>query len=421
MSGSLLGLLRSNADFRRLFCASALSLTGDWFTFVALSGFVYHHTGSAGLTALLFAVNSLPGVLLIPIVGPLTDRFDRRRLRIACDTAAIVPVVGLLLAFHLGSVPLALGGLATLSVFAAVASPIPETVLPNMVSSKDLPLAQAALGSVYSSGLLVGAGLGGVVTAAWGSSATLIIDGASFAVSAVLIARIRRPFSTAAAVHRMRVWADSLELWRFVRVTPVVAAFLWLTVGLRLSYGMVGLLPVYALDRFDVGDAGVGALYMAQGVGAVLGPFLGRRLTEGSARRRLFVAGGALAIFGFGYLALAQVSHLGLGMAAALIGHLGVGACAILAVNGLQLASPDYIRGRVMVLVFGLSSGLQGVSALAVAPLAATLGMTGATHVLGVLAVAYAMFWAICVARMLMKRKMIEPDSLQSSAPEPAP
>ncbi|NBM19866.1 MFS transporter [Streptomyces sp. GC420] len=57
--GSLVALLRDNADFRRLFCASALGLTGDWLTFVALSSFVYRHTGSAGWTALLFAVNGL--------------------------------------------------------------------------------------------------------------------------------------------------------------------------------------------------------------------------------------------------------------------------------------------------------------------------------------------------------------------------
>ena len=45
---ALLALLRGNPDFRRLFLASALSLTGDWFTFVALNAFVYHRTGSAG-------------------------------------------------------------------------------------------------------------------------------------------------------------------------------------------------------------------------------------------------------------------------------------------------------------------------------------------------------------------------------------
>ena len=397
---ALLALLRGNPDFRRLFLASAFSLTGDWFTFVALNTFVYHRTGSAGLTALLFAVESLPGILLMPLIGSLTDRLDRRRLRIVCDLAAIVPLAGLLAAFHLGSVPLALVSLAVLSVSAAVSSPIPEVVLPNLVAPDRLPTAQAMLGGLYSASLLLGAGLGGLVTAAWGSTATLLIDAASFAVSAVLIARIRRPFSAAPATRRMRVRTDTSELWRFIRDTPTVAALLWLTAGLRLCYGIVGLLPVYALERFGATDAGVGVLYLAQGVGSVLGPFLGRRLVGTSRRRRLLVPGGALALFGLGYLALAQAGSLWSGIPAAMAGHLGVGACAILAINGLQVASPDHIRGRVMVAAFGVSSGLQGVSSLAVAPLTVALGMTGATRSLGVLAVGFAVTWLLYAFRL---------------------
>ncbi|GAA3677191.1 MFS transporter [Nonomuraea antimicrobica] len=397
-------MLRGNADFSRLIGACALSLTGDWFTFVALSGFVYQHTGSPGLTALLFAIHSLPGVVLFPLIGPLTDRFDRQRLRVACDLGSVVPVIGLLIAFHAGSVALALGCLAALSLFAAVAGPIPEAALPNLVTSQDLPLAQTVLGSLYSAGLLVGAGLGGVVTAAWGTSATLLIDGASFVLSALLVARIKRPFSSAVTTRRLRMRADTTELWRFLRTAPVVAALLWLTAGLRLCYGMVGLLPLYALDRFQVGDAGVGALYLAQGLGAVLGPFLGRWLTGGSTRRRLYVAAAALAVFGLGYLLLAHSTSLGPAMAAALVGHIGVGACAILALNGLQLATPDHIRGRVMVFVFSLASAFQGVSTLAVAPMAVTVGMTDTTRLLGALAISYAIIWSVAASRIRATR-----------------
>ncbi|MDI5973970.1 MFS transporter [Streptomyces sp. SL13] len=413
--------LRNNAGFRRLFFASAFSLTGDWFAFVALNGFVYHRTGSPGWTALLFAVNSLPGVLLLPVLGPLTDRLDRRRLRVACDVGALLPVVGLFGAFHTGSVALAMCSLAGLSVCGVLAGPIPEAALPNLVPPEQLSSAQAALGSLYSAGLLVGAGLGGVVTAAWGPSATLAVDGASFLVSAALIASIRASFSavvptpttatasisTPAAVParpvparaRLRPWGDMSELWRFVRSTPIVAALLWLTVGLRLCYGMVGLLPVYALGRFHAAAGGVGALYLAQGAGAVLGPLIGRRIVQDSPRRRLTVAGGALAVFGLGYLALAQSGRLGTGMAAALVGHIGVGACAVLAINGLQLATPDAIRGRVMVLAFGLTAACQGVSSLAVAPLTQALGPATVTRLLGLLALVCSVTWTVRTTR----------------------
>ncbi|MFG1880128.1 MFS transporter [Sphaerisporangium sp. NPDC049003] len=272
--------------------------------------------------------------------------------------------------------------------------------MPNLVTRRELSLAQAVIGSLYSAGLLVGAGLGGVVTAAWGTSATLLIDGASFVFSALLVARIKRPFSSAMAMRRLRIGADTAELWRFLRTTPVASALLWLTAGLRLCYGMVGLLPLYALDRFHVGDAGVGVLYLGQGIGAVLGPFVGRLLTSGSTRRRLYVAAAALATFGLGYLFLAHSTHLGPGMAAALVGHIGVGACAILALNGLQLTTPDHIRGRVMVFFFSLSSAFQGVSTLAVAPMAATIGMTDTTRLLGVFAISYAIIWSFGSSRI---------------------
>ncbi|MEV1175577.1 MFS transporter [Nonomuraea sp. NPDC049784] len=399
-SGNLVALFRGNADFRRLFGACVLSRTGDWFTYVALSSFVYHHTGSPGWTALLFAVDSLPGMMLFPLIGPLADGFDRQRLRIACDLGSAIPIAGLLIAFHLGSVPLTLGCLAARSVFAAVSAPIPEVALPNLVASGELSLAQTMLGSVYSASLVVGAGLGGVVSAAWGTSATLLIDGASFVVSALLVARIKRPLSSAAATRRLRIGADTTELWRFLRTTPVATALLWLTAGLRLCYGMVALLPLYALDRFHVGDAGAGAMYLAQGLGAVLGPFAGGWLTAGSARRRLPVAAAALAVFGLGYLLLAHASSLGAGMAAAALGHIGVGACSMLAINGLQLATPDALRGRVLVFAFSLSSAVQGASTLAVAPMAATVGVADATRILGILAVAYAITWSIGAARI---------------------
>ncbi|WP_432190606.1 hypothetical protein [Streptomyces sp. Tue6028] len=123
-------------------------------------------------------------------------------------------------------------------------------------------------------------------------------------------------------------------------------------------------------------------------------------------------------ISGFGYLALAQVTALGPGMAAALIGHIGVGACTTLAVNGLQLATPDHIRGRVMVLVFGLSSAFQGVSSLAVAPLVASIGMSGTTRLLAALAIACAVIWTIGVTRTGRARKHVEPYVAHEDTPD---
>jgi hypothetical protein len=112
----------------------------------------------------------------------------------------------------------------------------------------------------------------------------------------------------------------------FALEAPMVRALLWLTVGLRLGYGVVGLLPAYALARFHAGSGGVGALFLAQGVGAVLGPFLGRAAARDLPGQRLLVAGAAVGTFGLGYLGLASAASVAVGLPMAVVAHVGVGA-----------------------------------------------------------------------------------------------
>jgi hypothetical protein len=180
----------------------------------------------------------------------------------------------------------------------------------------------------------------------------------------------------------------------------MVRALLWLTVGLRLGYGVVGLLPAYALARFHAGSGGVGALFLAQGVGAVLGPFLGRAAARDRPGQRLLVAGAAVGTFGLGYLGLASAASVAVGLPMAVVAHVGVGASAILAITGLQVATPDTLRGRVMALVLGLSAGLQGLSAIVAARLADVAGLVWATRALALFAIAYSGVWLLRTVRL---------------------
>src|SRR2546423_980919 len=87
VAGQLPRNIMRNADFRRLFLASVISLGGDWFLFVALGGLVLEVTGEAFAVGVLIMAQELPVFLATPWAGWLADRFDRRRLMIACDIA----------------------------------------------------------------------------------------------------------------------------------------------------------------------------------------------------------------------------------------------------------------------------------------------------------------------------------------------
>src|SRR4029453_10469936 len=90
-------LLRHNANFRRLYLASVVSLGGDWFLLIALFGLMLRLTDQAIAVAFTLAAQELTYFLASPFAGVLADRLDRRRLMIACDLTRAVLVLGFLL------------------------------------------------------------------------------------------------------------------------------------------------------------------------------------------------------------------------------------------------------------------------------------------------------------------------------------
>jgi predicted MFS family arabinose efflux permease len=92
-----------------------------------------------------------------------------------------------------------------------------------------------------------------------------------------------------------------------------VLAFLSVKGGFGLAAGVLVLISVFAENVFGAGATGIGLLMGARGLGALIGPFLGRWIA-GSDDRRLFAAIGlALTIFGAAYVAFGLTPTLGMG------------------------------------------------------------------------------------------------------------
>jgi predicted MFS family arabinose efflux permease len=141
--------------------------------------------------------------------------------------------------------------------------------------------------------LAVGAGLGGLFTAAFGRTASFLADAVSFAIAALLISSIHRPMRAVGtqSERRTRPFADTAEGLRYARQNKVVSALLMSKAGFGLSSGLVGLLTVLADRRFGTVEKGIGFLLAARGAGIVLGPFIARRVAQMDIRRVLTVCG----------------------------------------------------------------------------------------------------------------------------------
>jgi MFS family permease len=388
--------------------ASLISLGGDWFLLVALFGLVLHFTGSAIAVALVIAVQDLMYFLLSPAAGVLADRIDRRRLMVGADLARAVVCLGFLLVRTDSLLWLAFVLLAVMASFSAAFEPASAAALPNLVEEEDLGTANALSGSLWGTMLAVGAALGGVVAAVFGRDTAFILDAVSFFASAWLIWPIRRPFAEhRGAEEHAGVGEATVETIRYARKDHRVLALLAVKFGWGIAGGVLVLIPLLAHREYQAGDVGIGLLMASRGVGALIGPFLGRSALGPQDRRIFGAIALALAVFGLGYTLLGLVPGLLLAMPTVALAHVGGGAQWTLSSYGLQRIVPDRIRGRIfafdgmlVTLTFGLSGLLTGWLAESFGPRVTAVSM-------GALAMGWAAVWSL-LTRDVRRATMLE-------------
>lgn len=421
--GASLSLLRRNRDFRALFFASVISLGGDWFLWVAINGLIYEATGKALYVGLAILAQEFAFFLASPIGGVLADRLDRRKLMIVCDLARAAICVAFLLVGR-DTIWLAYVLLPLLATFAAPFDPAFSAATPNVVDPDDLPAANALNGSLWGTMLAVGAGLGGVISAAFGAETAFLVDAVSFLVSAALLSSIRRGFSESRrqpSEHPGAIEATR-ETWRFARRDHRVLSLLAVKFGFGAAAGLLALIPVMALDVFDSGNVGFGILMAARGVGALIGPFLGHRIA-GPGHRRLFPAIGlSLAVFGLGYIAMGAAPSLAIAAVTICVAHLGGGSQWMLSTYGLQVLVPDHIRGRIFGFDYMLITLSLSVSAVIASAVADQIGAPATVTILGGVALVWAGAWFVLsrgVRRMGLEGRA-EPEPDVGSEPIPS-
>jgi MFS family permease len=384
-------LLQRNRDFRRLYLASVISLGGDWFLLVALFGLALELSSSPFAVAFIVAAQDITYFLASPVAGALADRVDRRLLMVVADLARAALVLGFLFVRTPETLWLAYALLATFAVFSSAFEPASAAALPNLVEKQDLGVANALSGSLWGTMLAVGAAVGGLVTAVLGRDVAIAIDAVSFVVSAALIWSIRRPFTVERGAHT-GIREATVETARYARRDHRVLALIAVKFGWGLGGGVLVLIPLIA-DRLGSGEIAIGLLLASRGVGALIGPFVGRAAL-GPGEKRLFVAiAVALGVFGLGYALLGAATALLLAMPAVALAHVGGGAQWTLSSYGLQKIVPDRIRGRVFAFDGMLVTLTFGVSSLLTGWLATAIGAQRTAYAMGGIAIAWAVVW----------------------------
>lgn len=355
-----------------------------------------HGLTRAGLAGgLVLAADTATFALLSPYAGTVADHLDRRRLVVACEGLSALLVLLLLLVKSSGTVWVAVLVFAGLAAAKAFTLPAAQAALPNLVPADDLALANVLSGVAWGSMLAVGAALGGLAAATVGVRACFGIDAVSFAVSALLVARCRRPFQQPrSGGEHAGFRADVHEAVRYARSEHKVLALLACKPGVAFANGALVLFPLLADEVFHAGSIGLGLLFAARGLGALAGPLLlGHRSREEPAM--WWWLGGCVASCGLLYVGVAVAPLFAVALALVVLAHLGGGANWTISSYGLQRLVPDHVRGRVAsadfmlcTMVIAANQALAGVLS-GVLPTRLLIGAFGAASL------AYAGGWSL--------------------------
>jgi MFS family permease len=365
-------------EFRPLFGTFLLSTAGDELARVALTVLVYQRTSSPLLSAMTFAIGHLPWLLGGPLLSALADRLPRHRVLIAADVTRAA-LLGLM-AIPGTPLPILLGLLFLVSLCAPPFESARSALMADVLEGDRYAVATSLTNITLQLAQVVGFLAAGALVAVLSPSAALLIDGATFAVSALWLAAglKRRPAPVAEGGEGKRsLWQDTGDGLRLIGRSPRLLAIMGvLWIGTLFAYASEGV-AAPLVEELGHRTTAIGVLLAANPLGVTLGGLVVARLVAPDRRERLvtpLVVLSLAPILAAGLVAvLAEPSELAFALVVGLLFVSGLGASWLIPLNvSFVQAVPGAYRGR----AFGVAvSGLYGVQAIGA--LLAGLGAEG--------------------------------------------
>ena len=360
-----IALIRQNANFRWLWCGQVVTLLGDWLNLIASAILITALTGSGLALGILFTIRMLAPFVVSPLAGICADRYNRKHLLIITDIVRVFIVFGFLFIRDASDIWLLYILTTLLFAVSGFFSPARSAILPDITTPRELGTANALGAATWSVMLAVGAAIGGFTTGLFGSQTAFVVDGLTFALSAVFLLGIKLPDSPSTATDSQA--RTQLTAFRYMRQHPDIFFIVVhkAAIALLLSSGFQVVQIEIAKDHFVIGVGGaisLGLMYCMNGIGSGLGPILARRWTgDRDKPLRISISLGYL----IGTLGLAVTAPL-FGLVEVLIGgfirSIGGGIAWVFSTQLLLQRAPNEIRGRIFGTEFALFTLMGGVA-----------------------------------------------------------
>jgi MFS family permease len=311
---------------------------------VAVGWQIYELTSSPLHLGFVGLMMFIPAVLLVLVVGPIVDRFNRKiiislaQLTMAAAVAflAFTTVSGLI------TTSLILGTVFALGAARSFEATAMQTLPPSIVPPAVLPQTIGGLSSAYQVATIVGPGIGGLLlilgpTYVYVTCCALFVASSGF----IWMITMRR-----AAPKREPFTLGSLFAGiSFVSQNPIVLGAMSLDLFAVIFAGATALFPIYARDIFEVGPTGLGLMRSAPAIGAILvSLIIVRWPLRYDVGRTMYIG---VAMYGFATIVFGISTSYPLALAALAITGGADMLSVVIRQPLIQLETPDAMRGRV--------------------------------------------------------------------------
>jgi MFS family permease len=335
-----------NRSFLLMWIGQFVSTFGNGLALVASSILVYRLTSSALSVGLLAIATALPSLGVGLVAGVFVDRFDRKRIMVACELsrAVLYCLIPLL-------VPISIVWLYALVLLASAVGqffdPAHASVLPEVVGDEELSASNALMEVAISGAELLGLAFAGLIVAYLSVEWAFYLDALTFLISGLCILGVRvAPVALQEAPRVAEVFNDLRDGVRFLLDTPVLRSLFLVYLPIFISFGLTNALALpFMAQVLGGGDVEYGLLLSLEAGGFLLGSLLVARFTE-RLHQGQWIAISILGMAAFEFaFALNSVIPLALALGAC------AGLCNVPSVLARQLIiqrhTPREIRGRV--------------------------------------------------------------------------
>jgi len=408
-------LLRAEPRARLFFAALAQSSLGTGAAYVGLLLLAYQRFRSPWAITLVLLADFLPAMFLGPVLGAAADRWSRR----GCAVVADVLRAGAFLALALvGSFELTVAFALLAGVGTGLFKPAVLAGMPVLVSRERTASATSLYGAITDIGYTAGPALAGAALIVMSPGTLLAVNGATFAVSAIVLARLpldRAERRAAPRPARASLFAEAGHGLRATAGMVGIRSLVVISAAAMFFGGMFNVAEVpYA--KLDLGTTGSGFSVMVAlfGLGFILGSLSGSAGGAADVLKRRYLAG--LFVMGLSGTVVGLAPTLAVVLVPLTLAGFGNGLFLVHERLLIQSQVPETLQGRVFAITDALVSwgfAAAFISAGAVTDLAGARPVVLATGI-GALALA-------CMATVALRGHWLRDRPATEVVHEPSP